>query len=218
MTTDVVTLRPDDGFKEIVRALADRGVSGAPVIDRTGGVMGIVSEADLLNKEAFSRVADEHRRSFASRSVRAARAKAAGDTAGDLMSRPAMTVSVDAPVAHAARLMAERGIKRLPVIGADGALVGIISRADVMGVFLAPDDQIRQEVVSEVIERCLPGDQPRIRVEVSEGVVTLSGQTESEGVIPIAVALTGAVDGVVDVLDRLSCVQTNTSPGRCSCD
>lgn len=212
MTTDVVVLRPDDGFKEIVRALADRGVSGAPVVDETGGVMGVVSEADLLNKEAFKTVAEEPRRYFASRSMRAAQSKAAGDTAADLMSVPAMTVSMDAPVVKAARLMAERGIKRLPVVGIDGALVGIISRADVMGVFLAPDDHLRREVVSEVIERSLWQDPARIRVEVTEGVVTLGGQLESKSLIPIAVALTRAIDGVVDVIDKLSYVRDDMVP------
>lgn len=212
MTTDVVALRPDDGFKEIVRALADRGVSGAPVVDETGGVMGVVSEADLLNKEAFKTVGEEPRRYFASRGMRAARTKAAGDTAADLMSVPAVTVAMDAPVARAARLMAERGLKRLPVVGADGALVGIISRADVMGVFLAPDQQIRREVISEVIERSLWEDPARIRVDVSDGVVTLSGQLETKSLIPLAVALTQALDGVVGVVDKLSYVRDDMAP------
>lgn len=204
MTVDVVRLRPGDGFKEIVRALAERGVSGAPVVDEAGGVVGLVSEADILHKEEFKTIAGEPRRYFESRRKRAARGKAAADTAADLMSAPAVTVTVNAPIAKAARVMAERGIKRLPVIGADGALAGIISRADVMGVFLAPDHQIREDVISEVIKRSLSEDPGRIQVEVADGVVTLSGQLELKGLIPIAVALTRAVDGVVDVIDRLS--------------
>ena len=204
MTVDVVVLRPDDGFKQIVRALAERGVSGAPVVDETGGVMGVVSEADLLHKEAFTTVAEEPRRYFESRRLHAVQAKAAGDTAVDLMSAPAVTVAMDTPVAKAARLMTVRGIKRLPVVGDDGGLVGIISRADIMGVFLAPDHQIRDEVISEVIERSLWVDPARIHVKVTDGVVTLSGQLVSKFLIPIAVALTRGVDGVVDVVDELS--------------
>lgn len=224
MTTDVVVLRPGDGFKEIVRALADRGVSGAPVVSETGRVMGVVSEADLMNREAFAPVAEEPGRYFASRSsTRAAQAKAAGDTAADLMNTPAMTVTMDTSIARAARVMALHGIKRLPVVGTDGALVGIISRADVMGVFLAPDDEIRREVISEVIERSLWEDPARIRVEVSAGVVTLSGRLASKSLIPLTVALTRGIDGVVDVIDELSYERDDTAfdrPGhrRCSCD
>lgn len=212
MTTDIVVLRPDDGFKKIVRALADRGVSGAPVIDETGGVIGVVSEADLLNKEAFKPVEEEPRQYFASRNTfRRAQAKAAGDTAAELMSTPAVTVTMDAYVAQAARIMAMHGVKRLPVLGANGALVGVISRGDVIGVFLAPDQQIRQQVVSEVIEHRLWLDPSRVRVEVSDGVVTLSGQLEMKSLIPIAVALTWTVEGVVDVINKLSCEREDTT-------
>lgn len=218
MTTDVVTLRPDDGFKEIVRALAERGVSGAPVVSESGHVMGVVSEADLMHKEAFMPVADEPRRYFASRSsTRAAQARAGGDTAADLMQTPATTVTMDTPIARAARVMAVQGIKRLPVVGEDGALIGIISRADVMGVFLAPDDQLRRDVISEVVERSLWEDPERIRVEVRDGVVTLSGRLASKGLIPLTVALTQSIDGVVDVIDELSYERDDTvldRPGR----
>jgi CBS domain-containing protein len=211
MTTDVVVLRPDDGFKEVVRALADRGVSGAPVVSETGRVMGVVSEADLLHKEAFMPVAEEPRRYFASRSsTLAAQARAAGDTAADLMHTPAITVTMDTPIARAARTMAVQGIKRLPVVGDDGALVGIISRADVMGVFLAPDEELRREVISEVIERSLWEDPERIRVEVRDGVVTLSGRLASKSLIPLTVALTQSIDGVVDVIDELSYERDDT--------
>lgn len=212
MTTDVVAVRPNDGFKEIVRALADRGISGAPVVDETGGVIGVVSVADLLHKEAFKPFAEELRQYFASHSTyRAAEAKAAGDTAAELMSVPAVTVTPDAPIARAARLMAKHGIKRLPVVVANGGLVGIISRADAVGVFLAPDHQIRQDVVSKVIECSLRLDCSRVGVEVSDGVVTLSGQLPSKSLIPIAVALTRGIDGVVAVINELSGERDDTT-------
>lgn len=212
MTTDVVAVRPNDGFKEILRALADRGISGAPVVDETGGVIGVVSVADLLHKEAFKPFAEELRQYFASRSTyRAAEAKAAGDTAAELMSVPAVTVTPDAPIARAARLMAKHGIKRLPVVVANGGLVGIISRADAVGVFLAPDHQIRQDVVSKVIECSLRLDCSRIGVEVSDGVVTLSGRLPSKSLIPIAVALTRGIDGVVAVINELSGERDDTT-------
>ena len=88
------------------------------------------------------------------------------------MSFPATTVTAHTPIARAARLMAERGVKRLPVVGEDGTLVGIISRADIMGVFLVPDHEIREKVV----ERSSWVDPGRVQVEVAEGVVSLSGR------------------------------------------
>ncbi|MBC6461810.1 CBS domain-containing protein [Actinomadura sp. HBU206391] len=200
MTTDVVTLRSDAGFKEIVRTLAERGVSGAPVVNEMGHVIGMVSEADLLHKEEFATVADEPRRYFESRRARAARAKAAADTASELMSSPAVTVPPDTSMPQAARIMGTRQVKRLPVVDADGLVVGIISRADVMGVFLAPDHQIRERVITEVIERSLWEDPARVNVGVTDGVVTLSGTLEQKSLIPIAVKLTRALDGVVDVV------------------
>lgn len=210
MTTDVVCLQPEDGFKEIVRTLAERGVSGAPVVDGSGRVVGVVSEADVLHKEEFKTAAEEPRRYFASRRGHAARDKAAGDTAAELMSSPAVTVSADTPVAQAARIMAERGVKRLPVVEADGTLAGIFSRADLLGVFLTPDRELREEIISEVIERSLWEDPARIHVDVDGGVVTLSGQVEQKSLIPIAIALTKAVDGVVDVVDELSYERDDT--------
>ena len=209
MTADVTVLRPDDGFKEIVRRLAERGVSGAPVVDETGGVIGVVSEADILHKEEFRPVTEETRRYFENRRLRAGWGEVGGETAAELMSFPATTVTADMPIARAARLMAERSIKRLPVVGEDGTLAGIISRADIMRVFLAPDHQIRDEV----IERSLWADPGGVRVEVAEGVVTLSGRLKWKSLIPVVVALTRAVDGVIDVVDKLSYARDDVTRG-----
>jgi CBS domain-containing protein len=210
MTVDVAVLRPDDHFKEIVRVLAERGVSGAPVVDETGCVIGVVSEADILHKEEFRPVTEETRRYFESNRLRAGWGEAGGETASELMSFPATTVTAHTPIARAARLMAERGVKRLPVVGEDGTLVGIISRADIMGVFLVPDHEIREKVV----ERSLWVDPGRVQVEVAEGVVTLSGQINCKSLIPIVVALARSADGVVDVVDKLSYLRDDTPPGK----
>ncbi|MDF5756296.1 CBS domain-containing protein [Spongiactinospora sp. TRM90649] len=214
MTVNVVTLRPEDGFKEIVRALAERGVSGAPVVDADGRVLGVVSEADILHKEEFKTASQESRHYFESRRHRAARAKAAGNTAAELMNAPAMTVPADTPLVMAARAMAQHGVKRLPVVRPDGTLAGIISRGDVMGVFLTPDREIRDEIISEVITRALGEDPERIEVDVHGGTVTLRGTVERKSHIPLAIALTRAIDGVVEVVgDDLSFTTDDTSPG-----
>lgn len=214
MTVDVVSLRPDDGFKEIVRALAERGVSGAPVVDDSGKVLGVVSEADLLPKEEVKATGRPRRHLMGMALRRRVARKAAGDTAADLMSSPAVTVNADTPIATAARMMAERGVKRLPVVGADGALAGIFSRADLMGVFLTPDRALRDAIVTDVIQRSLWQDPAEVQVDVDGGVVTLGGRLEQKSLIPIAVALTRAVDGVVDVVDRLSYAVDDTGPGH----
>jgi CBS domain-containing protein len=202
MTVDVAVLRPDDHFKEIVRVLAEHGVSGAPVVDETGYVIGVVSEADILHKEEFRPVTEETRRYFESRRLRAGWGESGGETASELMSSPATTVTAHTPIAKAARLMAERGVKRLPVVGEDGTLIGIISRADIMGVFLVPDHQVREKV----IERSLWVDPGQV-----QGVVTLSGQLNCKSLIPIVVALARSADGVVDVVDKLSYLRDDTA-------
>ncbi|HEX6472162.1 MAG TPA: CBS domain-containing protein [Streptosporangiaceae bacterium] len=210
MTTDVVTVRADTPFKEIARVLATSRISGVPVVNADGTVVGVVSEADLLPKEEFKTLTDEYPR-LGRRAAKAARAKAGGDTAAELMSTPAVTIAPDAPVAEAARMLAERGIKRLPVV-AGGRLVGIVTRADVLGVFLKSDAQISKLVIEEVVKRCLWEDPEFVSVHVKDGVVTLGGRLELKSLIPIAVRLTAAIDGVVDVVDRLAYVQDDTTP------
>jgi CBS domain-containing protein len=210
MTTDVATVRVEATFKEIAQVLTERRVSGVPVVDADGKVVGIVSEADLLPKEEFKSAIDERPR-LTRRAAKVARAKANGDTAGELMSTPAVTIKADATVAEAARSLAEHGVKRLPVVRA-GRLVGIVSRADVLKVFLKPDADIGRLVMDEVIKRCLWENPEYVTVEVKEGIVTLGGTLQTKSLIPIAVRLTAAIDGVVDVVDELNYVEDDTTP------
>ena len=122
-------------FREIAARLRECRVSAFPVLDGHGQVTGVVSEADLLVKEA---VADEPNVvwGFLAGIVHhAARAKAGAVTAADLMTSPAMTIGPDETVEHAARLMHDRKVKRLPVVDQAGRLVGIISRSDVLAIF-----------------------------------------------------------------------------------
>jgi CBS domain-containing protein len=210
MTTDVATVRTDATFKQIARTLAARRVSGLPVVDAAGAVVGVVSEADLLPKEEFKSVTDE-RPHLPRRAVRTARAKAGGDTAAELMSSPVVTIASDAPVAEAARTLAEHDIKRLPVVDG-GRLVGIVSRADVLKVFLKSDKEIGDLVVEEVVKRCLWEDPEYVTVEVEGGIVTLGGRLRLRSLIPIAVRLTAAIDGVVDVVEELAYELDDTKP------
>jgi CBS domain-containing protein len=203
MTPEVVTVDEETPFKEITQLLADCRISAVPVLDTDARVVGVVSEADLLRKEEYPE-GPPGARLLGGRRRRATRAKATGDTAVELMTAPAVTVGPDASVAEAARLLHRHQIKRLPVLDPAGPLLGIVSRADLLKVFLRSDDQIAQEVRQDVLRRALWVDPDTIGVEVRDGVVTLTGQLERRSLIPITVRLVHGVDGVVEVVDRLT--------------
>jgi CBS domain-containing protein len=202
MTVDVATVREDTDYRSIVDMLADRGISAVPVLDSDGRVAGVVSEADLLYKIEFAG-AREQRRIFPGRH-RTARDKGDGRVARDFMSAPAVTTDRATTVAAAARLMAERRVKRLPVVDADGRLIGIVSRADLLKVHLRPDEQLRQDVIENVLARTLWIEPGRVTVEVKDGVVTLRGRLDRRTLVDMAVRLTAAVPGVVEVADGLT--------------
>ena len=203
MTQEVVTVDEHAPFKDVATLILERKVSAVPVLDREGRVLGIVSEADLLLKEEFPE-GSVSRRLFQGRRQRTDRAKAAGDTAAELMTAPAVTVGPDASVAEAARLLYRHGIKRLPVVDPAGPLLGIVSRADLLKVFLRSDADIAREIRQQVLLRAMWMDPDTVVVEVRDGVVTLTGQLERRSLIPITVNLVRGLDGVVDVVDRLS--------------
>jgi CBS domain-containing protein len=202
MTPDVVTADVNTPFKELAAIMARRGVSGLPVLDGEGRVAGIVSEADLLPKQEFQE--DPKVRPLPWWRHWAARDRTAGTTAGDLMTAPAVTIGPDESVVAAARLMERRKIKRLPVTGPDARLEGIVSRCDLVRVFLRPDTEIRDEIIDEVFTDFLGTNPAVVRVSVTEGVVTLAGEVEKKSMIPFAVRMSRSVDGVVDVADELT--------------
>jgi CBS domain-containing protein len=188
MTAHVIAVRKGASFKEIAEGLREYWVSAFPIVDDDGKVIGVVSEADLLAKEVLDggqeRVADV--------------------TAGDLMTHPAVTVGLDEPVEHAARLMYARRVKRLPVTDAAGRLAGIISRSDVLAVYSRPDEEIRKEITDEVILNEFPTDPARFTVTVQDGIVTLEGHPETARLGRDIVSQARHVQGVIAVRDRLS--------------
>jgi CBS domain-containing protein len=210
MTRDVITVDEHTPFKEIVELLTEYRVGGLPVLNTGGRVVGMVSEADLLLKEEFPQGSPEARL-VEGRRRRELRAKAAGDTAVELMTAPAVTVGPDVTLAEAARLLHRHQIKRLPVVDPAGPLLGIVSRADLLKVFLRSDDQIARDVRQDVLGRAMWIDPDSVTVEVRDGVVTLTGQLERRSLTSIAVGLAHGVDGVVDVVDRLSFELDDTS-------
>lgn len=201
MTTRVISVRKDASFKEMAAMLRSSRISAFPVIDDADRVVGVVSEADLLVKEAVQ--ADGTSVLAALRHWRE-EDKAAGLTAGDLMTAPAVTIGPDAPVAEAARLMYDHRVKRLPVVTGVGTLVGIISRVDVLCVFDRPDEQIRGEIVREVLPGVLGAMPQNCEVTVRDGIVTLAGMVDSERDSGIVVDAVRHVQGVVAVRHRFS--------------
>ncbi|MFJ8922923.1 CBS domain-containing protein [Streptomyces sp. NPDC102415] len=200
MTRTVVAVGLDARFKEIVTAIDQWQVTAVPVLEGEGRVVGVVSEADLLPKEELG---EEDATMIGQRDRLTDYAKAGALTARDLMSSPAVTVTLDATLPEAARLMARHRIKRLPVVDGEGVLKGIVSRADLLKVFLRTDEEIAAEVREEVVDRLFPVSRRNVRVDVAEGRVTITGTVRDASLIPVAERLAGAVEGVVDATCRL---------------
>ncbi|MFF2203338.1 CBS domain-containing protein [Streptomyces sp. NPDC058145] len=196
MTRTVVALRTGAVFKEIVQTMREWRVSALPVLDADGRVVGVVSEADLLPKEEY-REGDPDR--YAQVQDLADLRKADAVTAAELMTAPAVTVPPEATLAHAARVMARRRVKRLPVVGQDGTLKGVVSRSDLLKVFLRADEDIAEDVKREVVVRLFGTVEAPVRVEVRDGVVTLTGRVHDVVLVPLATLLARSVPGVVDV-------------------
>ncbi len=200
MTYNVVAVRLEAEFKEIVAVMYRRRVSAFPVLDDHDRVIGVVSEADLLPREAYPRwpsaAGREHRRRVP--------AKVGALTAGELMTSPALTIGPQSTVAEAARVLHSRKIKRLPVVDDSGRLVGIVSRVDLLGVYARPDAQIRTEIAEQVLAGDFVLDPREFTVTVSNGVVTISGRLDQQDLAIRLLRGIWDVAGVVDVRDRLS--------------
>jgi CBS-domain-containing membrane protein len=200
MTDEVVVVRPGATFKEMAARLRQHRVSAFPVIDENRRVIGVVSEADLLAKEAL---ADDHT-AITGILHHQGYKKAEGLTAGDLMTHPAMTVGPEDSVEHAARLMYTLQVKRLPVVDAGGYLVGIVSRSDLLTVFDRTDEQIRAEILDDIILREFLIDPAVFMVNVADGVVTIQGNPETADVGHNLITRIRHVQGVVAVNDKLA--------------
>ncbi len=203
MTTEVTTIGPEAPLKDVARILIERGISGVPVCDIEGHVLGVVSEADILRKEQGRP------------DVRGALVgwvlggdvlpevdKAAARTAGEAMTSPALTIGPFRFVDEAARLMLEHGVNRLPVVR-DGELVGIVTRADLVRAFTRDDEQVREEIVHELIERTLWLEPDTVDVDVERGAVLLRGQVRTHSDARLLERLVARVPGVVDVRSHL---------------
>ncbi|MEW2433275.1 CBS domain-containing protein [Streptomyces caniferus] len=196
MTKTVAAVGREARFKEIVETMERWKVSALPVLAGEGRVVGVVSEADLLPKEEF-REPDPDRLEQLRRVDDVRRAEAV--TAGELMSSPAHTVRANATLSQAARTMALESVKRLPVVDGHGVLQGIVSRADLLKVFLRSDDDLAQEVRRDILGALFAAPTRDLQVTVTDGVVTLRGRVRDRSFIPVAARLVRSIEGVVDV-------------------
>lgn len=207
MTDDVVTAQYGTPFKDVVRLLREHRISGLPVIDEDDKVIGVISETDLIQRQACPPESRGLLGTWALRLRRGARrrtARSRARTAGGVMSAPAVTVPAEAALREAARLMTRHGIERLPVVDEEDRLVGIVTRRDLLQVFARSDDEIRQAAQCEVLVDALWLGPHTVEVDVYDGVVTLTGQLERRSDAAVAVAMTRHLDGVVDVVDNLT--------------
>ncbi|MFE7539563.1 CBS domain-containing protein, partial [Streptomyces platensis] len=193
MTGTVAAVDREARFKEIVETMERWQVSALPVLAGEGRVVGVVSEADLLPKEEF-RESDPDRLEQLRRLDDVRRAGAL--TAGELMTGPALTVRANATLSQAARTMARGSVKRLPVVDGHGVLQGIVSRADLLKVFLRSDDDLAEEV-RYVVGELFTTPVKDLRVTVVDGVVTLSGRVRDTSLIPVAARPVRGGDGGV---------------------
>ncbi|MGW3938743.1 CBS domain-containing protein [Streptomyces phaeochromogenes] len=216
MSSEVVSTRCDAPFKEVARLLAEHRISGLPVVDDQAKVVGVISETDLLYHHVRQEPEYGHRRFHLpklTRSARVAAVKARATTAEHLMSRPAVIASPGQYLTEAARTMEQHRVERLPVVDDEDRLVGIVTRGNLLQVFLRPDEEIHHDVIDQVSRGI---DCPRYTVDVAvdNGVVTLKGHLDRRSDASFAVRIAEQVDGIVAVVDQLTYHLDDSRPPR----
>lgn len=194
MTTEVVTVTPGMSLKEAARTMTDLGVSGLPVLDDQGRIVGIITEADFLAREAGR--AEPRRRRLLDALFNEPQV-AEAENVEQAMTLDPVVIYPEASLTEAARVMVNHGVKRLPVVDAEGKLRGVISRADVVAAFTRPDDVIEDEIREDVIRRILFLEDGAVDVKVADGVVTLRGTVPTKSDARLLEELTRRLDGVV---------------------
>lgn len=200
MTREPKAVSEGTSLKDVARVLAESGISGLPVTDDSGFVVGVVSEADIIGKEAGA----EHGRSLLGRLLHGGeQPKLDARTAGEAMTAPALTIAADREVAEAARTMTERSVNRLPVVDEDGKLVGIVTRADLVRAFLRSDAEIERELREDVVAHKLWIDPSNLQITVENGEVALRGKVDSKADAELLEYFATRVPGVVSVHSTL---------------
>jgi CBS domain-containing protein len=202
MAADVAMVSESTPFKELVRLILSKGHGAVVVVDRLQHVLGMVSDDDLFLKREYRRL-EQRSWPLESPRHRRGRAKAEASIAADLMTPAGHYVHPTSSLAEAAKLMHLHYARHLPVVDERGHLQGIVSRADLLKVFMREDDEIRAQV-QEAVKSARFFDPVDVRVEVGEGVVTLSGQLQRRSDVKTVVETAWGIDGVVDVIDKVA--------------
>ena len=212
MTPAIAVMEPTP-YKEIVRLLDHHSLNAVPVVTGDDVLIGVISEADLLLKEEFA--SDRIEPTLVEgRRRRAERAKARALTARELMTSPVVTVDANAALSDVARILRDRHVKQVPVTTRDVRVLGMVSRRDILRVFLRPDSEIRTEVEEEIVSRTLWMDRSSIRVSVSDGMVTLRGHVEQRSLADRLVELVERLEGVVGVINLLQYHDYDAGPWK----
>jgi CBS domain-containing protein len=211
MSTEVVTVSPGTSLKDVAQLLVDHKISGVPVVDDAGGVLGVVSETDLIVKERG--VPRDHGGPLAwlvDPIDLSERVKLEARIAGQAMTSPAVTIAPRRPISAAAERMLERRINRLPVVSDGGRLVGIVTRADLVRAFTRSDAEVAREIRSEVLGDQMLLDEHAVEVEVAAGEVLLTGEIGRRSQAALLPRLAGRVAGVVRVDSKLTWREDDT--------
>jgi CBS domain-containing protein len=212
MTRDVITVRPETTIHEAAALMVTHGISGLPVVDDAGHVVGIVSEGDLILRQK-GRGSHPWWRRFVSDGETLAKEyqKRAGTTVGEVMTRSVLCVSPRLPIESVAVVLDERRIRRVPVVDLD-RLVGIVSRGDLIRALacepLRPTGPPRSEaeVVRAFKDRLAAepwANAHGIVAQAENGALGLWGLVESEAERSAVETLARAIEGVTSVDNHL---------------
>jgi CBS domain-containing protein len=213
MTPDPIAVGPETPLKDVAAILLEHGISGVPVIGERLEVLGVVSEADIVAKEAGPDPRDRRLISWLLGGRYVDRQKIAARTAVEAMESPAITVTARETVAEAARLMTEHEIKRLPVVDEEGVLIGIVTRTDLVRAFTRSDDEIEQEI-REILLETLWLDEPGLHLRVKRGEVRLAGKMRRRSDAELLARLASRVPGVVGVHSTLRWAWEDARPAK----
>jgi CBS domain-containing protein len=196
MTEGVVSVRPDASLREAASVLVEHGVSGLPVVGETGEVVGVLSEGDIVMKASGG----TERSGFLTWLFDPdfAGEKVTAETAGQAMSAPPVTIAPNRTIHDAARLMIEESVNRLPVVQ-DGALVGILTRSDIVRAFTRTDTELAAEIRDDILRKTFWAEPGSVTVTVADGRVTLSGEVETDADKEMLPLFVSRVPGVVAV-------------------
>ena len=195
MASDVISVRRETTLRDAARLMVEKGISGLPVTDEDGTLVGVVSEGDFLRKEVdrgdlmgrgLLGVLFDNRDSLAE-----------AENVGEVMAENLFTVSPDATLVEAARTMTTHGVKRLPVVTREGKLVGVISRRDIVAAFTRPDELIEDEIREDILARLLFLDPTLLEIEVKGGIVEISGELPTRTDTRLLEAMVQRTDGVI---------------------